>query len=154
MISAQQVLTDEYASVCRFLELLNAESVALRTGALDKLESIGLEKSTLIAELEAKTQARLRYFDVANATDAKQSIYSWFKAHPEEYRAFQCWQDLLAIAKLAHEGHQANEVLVVALLQRTNEALDILVQRQRDQTTYGNNGQASVPTGSRIIDSA
>lgn len=154
MTSGQQVVTEELDCVCRFLELLQTENLALKSGELADLEEISRKKSTLIPELEAKTQARLAFFGVTNPTTAAQDAARWFAENPNEREARENWETLLKTAAKARDIHKANEVLVSLLLQRTNAALDILVQRQRDQTTYGSNGQATSPTGSRIIDSA
>lgn len=154
MSPAQQVIAEEHDLVRRFLELLRTENQGLKSGALEDLAEIGRKKSGLIPELEAKTQARLSFFHVKDPAKATADAAQWFADNPHEREALNTWQGLLECAAKARDLHKTNELLVSLLLQRTGAALDILVQRQRDQVTYGSNGQASAPTGSRIIDSA
>ena len=154
MTACQQLVAEELDYVCRFHELLQTENQCLKSGALEDLEAISRKKSILIPELEARTRARLAFFEITEPTTASVNAGRWFAENPHEREAQKSWQDLLQKAAQARDLHKANEVLVSMLLQRTSAALDILVQRQREQTTYGSNGQASIPTGSRIIDSA
>lgn len=154
MTAGQQVISEELDYVCRFLELLQAENQCLKSGALEDLEAISRRKSILIPELEAKTRTRLAFFEITDPARATLNTERWFSENPHEREALKSWQKLLQEAAKARDLHKANELLVSLLLQRTSAALDILVQRQREQTTYSSNGQATTPTGSRIIDSA
>lgn len=154
MTAGAQVVAEELDYVCRFFELLQAENQCLKSGALEDLEEISRRKSLLIPELEAKTRSRQAFFSGNDPANSTQDLERWLAENPHEHEVLKYWQNLLQKAARTRDLHKANELLVSLLLQRTSAALDILVQRQRDQTTYGSNGQATTPTGSRIIDSA
>lgn len=147
-------LKRESDAISRFVGLLEKEHSALGAGKTDSLANINADKITLIEELNRLEAERIALLPGVTNTQSKADILAWFAAHPVEQEASILWGELLELARKARELHTSNGALVAILLQRTGEALDVLTQRQKSQTLYRSDGQASALSGSRIVDSA
>jgi len=154
MTPLAELLTQETEQVARFIKVLEREQQALKNNHPEELGEINGEKKTLVESLNQLESRRLIIISAPVGATQQASIQAWFKKYPQERTAAALWKKLLDLAKRARELHDFNGTLVAMLLQRTNDTLSILNQHAQDQSLYGSDGQASVLTGSRIVDSA
>jgi len=153
MTPLQRALTDETALLRRFIDVLREEQSLLVAGQADALAGINAAKLELVDLLNAAERGRVGLIHLAPGS-GQQEMAEWLRQHPAESAAQQLWQALISLAREAREVHNINGELIAMHLANTSEALDILTQRQNESALYGSNGQASLGSGSRIVDSA
>lgn len=148
------VLAREIDLVSSFISLLKKEQETLKSGQPDDLVKINTEKVKLVEQLnQLGTERALSSSGLESAVD-QTSIALWLAQHPQEKQSAALWNELIQFAREAKELHNLNGQLVAMYLRQANDALAILTQRQQENTLYGSNGQSSLLTGSRIVDSA
>lgn len=152
MTIASKLLKREAELVIRFRDTLLREQEVLRSGQSDGLTEINAEKLSLVDNLNLAGAERARA--LSSSEEASIDMQEWFSAHPLETEAAELWKNLLVTAREARDINELNGNLINVLHQKTSEALSILTLGKADQSLYGNNGQPSLSTGSRIIDSA
>jgi len=152
MTKVADLLKRETELVVRFRNALLLEQEILRSGKTDGLAEISTEKLTLVEQLNQAGSERAHMLSPSGETTT--DTHAWFSAHPQEKDSFALWKRLLELAREAREINERNGGLINLLHQKTSDALSILTQGKADQSLYGSNGQASMSTGSRIIDSA
>lgn len=154
MTLASKLLKREAELVVRFRNTLLREQEVLRSGNSDGLAEINAEKLLLVDSLNLAGAERAQTLSSGDA--ATIDMQAWFSAHPTEKEAAELWKDLLGMAREARDINELNGSLINVLHQKTSDALSILTQAQgkADQSLYSSSGQASLTTGSRIIDSA
>lgn len=152
MTIVAKLLKRETELVVRFRNTLLREQEILRTGKSDGLAEISAEKLSLVDSLNLAGAERTR--TLSSGDEATIDMQAWFSAHPSEIEAAELWNDLLRTAREARAINELNGNLIHVLHQKTSDALSILTRGKADQSLYSSNGQASLSTGSRIIDSA
>lgn len=150
MTPLAQAINQEAALVRKLSELLLREWGILESGTPESLEEITAEKSDLMEQIALASKERESIQPWATGTD----IPAWFACHPKEKMAATYWAELLDATKVAHEQHQKNGFLINALLRKTNDALSILIQHQKEHSLYDKDGQSAGNTGRRIVESA
>lgn len=145
-------LQKETQLVSRLCDVLRSEREILIGGNADMLETVTQEKSVLLGEIAEAT--RQREAIIAPPLIGNAALTAWLTGHPEEKAAASAWEELVAVTRQAKEAHENNGLLLDALIRKTNEALVILTQHQRDHSLYGRDGQTAGGFGRRIIDSA
>ena len=151
MSELEKTLFEEKELVVRFLDALRKEQAALVDGDADSLKPISEIKLRLVAQLNAAEAGRASLIPLASE---KTGMMRWFSEHPEENNARALWLKIISLARVARQMHKMNGELLALHLAKTNEALSILIQRQKDVALYGSDGQSSTGTGSRIVDLA
>ena len=154
MLPLSQTLERETAMVSRFVALLTEEQEALASAKPELLPAIHAEKFTLIEQLNAIEAQRLNLIADNPAIADKDRMTDWLARHPSEVKIAAQWTALLGMALSAKRLNELNARLVKIHLERTTQALAILTRRAEENTFYGSNGQTSLYTGSRIVDSA
>lgn len=144
--------TRETQLVSRLIAMLATERKILAEGNPDGLEALTREKNALIGEIGAATH--LRETSVMPRLLGRDAVSNWLATHPEERAAATAWEKLIAVTREAQEAHTQNGLLIDALIRKTNDALAILTQHQREHSLYGRDGQTAGGFGRRIIDSA
>ena len=147
-----KLLKREAELVERFRDTLLREQRVLQSGTADGLAEVNAEKLSLVENLNILGAERAR--TLSSGDDETIDMQAWFAAHPSENEAAEVWKGLLGTAREARDINEQNGNLIQVLHQKTSDALSILTQGQADQSLYSSNGQASLSTGSRIIDSA
>jgi len=152
MTIVAKLLKHEADLVVRFRNTLLREQEILRSGKPDGLAEINAEKISLAESLNLAGAERAR--TISSSDEATIDMQAWFSAHPSEIEAAGLWKGLLGTAREARAINELNGNLINVLHQKTSDALSILTQGKADQSLYSSNGQSSLSTGSRIIDSA
>lgn len=152
MTIVAKLLKREAELVARFRNTLLREQEILRSGKSDGLAEINAGKLSLVDSLNLAGAERAR--TLSSSDEATIDMQTWFSAHPSEIEAVELWKGLLETAREARAINELNGNLINVLHQKTSDALSILTQGKADQSLYSSNGQASLSTGSRIIDSA
>lgn len=147
-----KLLKREAELVVRFRDTLLREQRVLQSGTSEGLAEVNAEKLSLVENLNIVGAERARA--LSSSDDNTIDMQAWFSAHPSEREAAEVWKGLLGIAREARDINELNGNLIQVLHQKTSDALSILTLGQADQSLYSSNGQASLSTGSRIIDSA
>lgn len=151
MSDLENLLAKEKELVVRFLDALRQEQAALVEGNAEALKPIGETKLHLVGELNGIEAERATLLPL---TAEKGGMMQWLKQHPNESNARNLWLKIMSLSRVARQMHEMNGELITLHLAKTNEALAILTQRQRDVALYGSDGQSSGGTGSRIVDLA
>jgi len=152
MTEIAALLKREAELVVRFRNTLLREQEALRSGISEGLAELSSEKLSLVESLNSAGVERARA--LFSSDDSMVDMNAWFSTHPQERESALLWNELLDVAREARTINELNGNLINSLHQKTSEALSILMQGQADRSLYSSNGQASLSTGSRIIDSA
>ena len=146
------LLKREAELVVRFRNTLLREQEVLRSGITEGLAEISTEKLSLVESLNNAEAERARA--LFSSDDGIVDIQAWLSSHPQERESALLWKELLDVAREAREINELNGKLINTLHQKTSDALSILTQGHTNRSLYGSDGQASLNTGSRIIDSA
>jgi len=154
MTSLADLLNRETGLVSQFVTLLEHEQEALQSGTPCSLEAISEEKNVLVGQLnQLETERGTLVAPSANADD-RSGMKAWLAQHPHDKQIPPLWEKLNTLARQAKALHEINGQLIEIHLSRTSAALAILEQHKQQHSLYGSDGQASAPTGSRIVDSA
>lgn len=154
MSPLEKIMEREVELISRFIALLEAEQEALKSAKPESLPEIHTSKETLVGELNQLENARIKLVNGPGALTDRERMNAWIKAHPTEKKAAGLWDQLLSLAHAAKQKNELNAALVKLHLEKTTQALAILTRHAQENTLYGSNGQASVYSGSRIVDSA
>lgn len=148
------ILMRETELVSRFILILKQEQEALKSGKSDPLAEINGKKINLVDQLNQLGANRSQLTGLPGLTSDQASMTTWLAQHPQEKKSATLWQVLIDLAREAKELHELNGQLISIHLKQTSDALAVLTQHQQEHTLYGSNGQSSLFTGSRIVDSA
>ncbi|MBL8430338.1 MAG: flagellar protein FlgN [Dechloromonas sp.] len=152
MSTAAKMLKREAELVMRFRDTLLREQHILQSGTSDGLAEVNAEKLSLVESLNIAGVERAHALSSGDIDTI--DMQAWFASRPSEKEAAEEWNNLLETAREARDINELNGNLIQVLHQKTSDALFILTQGKADQSLYGSDGQASLSTGSRIIDSA
>lgn len=154
-MSTLSALTEqEIGLMTDLLSRLKEEQDALKNGNAGALPTLGEAKLKLIEQLNAIETARSQFLLCKGGTDVRAAMQAWLAAHPDQLTLATSWNKVLDLARQAKLLHEVNGKLVGMHLQQTNEMLAALTSPAQQNTLYGSDGQASLASGSRIVDSA
>jgi len=148
------LLTQETELVSRFVLVLNREQAALKAVVPDALAAINAEKLQLVEQLNLLGKERAKIANLAGTASDIEKMKAWLQHNPQEHKSAALWVKLLKLAKEAKALHDLNGKLLNIHLQHASEAVAVLTQQHKEHSLYGSNGQSSMSTGSRIVDSA
>jgi flagellar biosynthesis protein FlgN len=151
MTALERLLTEEKDLVVRFLDTLRKEQAALVEADVGTLQPLSDRKLGLIDQLNRVEASRIALISLPPGKD---SMLQWLTQHPEESGVRALWLKIISLARVARQMHQMNGELIAMHLAKTNEALSVLIQKQKDVALYSSDGQSSTGTGSRIVDLA
>ena len=154
MTSLADLLSRETELVSQFVTLLEQEQEVLQSGTPDSLETVSKKKDTLVGQLNQLETERGRLVAPSANADDRSGMKAWLAQHPHDKHIPPLWEKLNTLARQAKALHEINGQLIEIHLSRTSAALAILEQHKQQHSLYGSDGQASAPTGSRIVDSA
>jgi flagellar biosynthesis protein FlgN len=154
MSELEKLLNEEKGLVVRFLDALRKEQAALVDGDAAVLRPISDAKLKLVEQLNHIEVSRSNLTSLPGSIAGKNGMLQWLDQHPEEKNCRALWLKIMSLARVARQMHAMNGELISMHLAKTSEALSILVQKQKDVSLYGSNGQSDNGTGSRIVDSA
>ena len=150
----ENALTREVDLISRFLVVLEKEQEALQNAQPEALTPLLDSKTSLVDQLNALESERIKLVGGSSGLSDKERMQAWLATHPAEKRIAALWNKLIELALSAKTQSELNSTLVKLHMERTAKALAILTRHTQENTLYGSNGQASVYTGSRIVDSA
>jgi len=153
-LTVESLLDKELTALEAFLRLLQDEHELLKLGPAERLHSLSEQKMQLVAALNALEAQREQLLGGAPGDTAAKRMEAWLKTKAGTSTIRSKWAKLLDQAREARRMHVLNAELVNSLLRRTGDAINILMQRQKEVSLYGSDGQATEVTGSRIVDSA
>ncbi|MDR2188319.1 MAG: flagellar protein FlgN [Azonexus sp.] len=144
----------EIALINHFIDLLKEEQEALRQANPEPLPRLAAAKVEQVEQLNALEAERRATLGISSEDKVRSAMENWLSANPAEQQLARDWQTLLDLAREAKELHRLNAGLITLHLQQTADALHILDSRRAADALYGNDGQATGPSGSRLVDSA
>lgn len=152
--SLESILAQELESVGTFIAILREEHDVLRDGPVDDLGPLREKKLALVEHLNTLEGEREKLLPKAAAKTAAVSMEAYLIDKPEASHLAAQWKKLLELARQAKELHQLNAKILTGLLDRTDEAINVLRAKQKSTPLYGSDGQVSAGSGSRIVDLA
>ncbi|HRE16839.1 MAG TPA: flagellar protein FlgN [Rhodocyclaceae bacterium] len=154
MADLASLLKHELELLESFAALLAEERVALENGNADALPALAQKKNPIVAALSAAGVQRNQFLRQQGHPEDIAGIDAWLAAHADAKPLQTVWQRFLQTARQARELNSLNALLLSQQLQATNEALAFFGQEAQRQALYGADGQPSLLTGNRVIDSA
>lgn len=154
MFNLAALLQRELELLESFSALLTEERLALEQGNADALPAFANKKAPLIEGLNHAGHQRNLWLKQQGYADDVAGVQAWLAANPTAKPMHQMWQRFLETARQARELNTLNSVMLSQQLRATNEALAFFGQEAQRQALYGADGQPSVLTGNRVIDSA
>lgn len=154
MSELEKLLGEEKGLVVRFLDTLRKEQAALIEGDAAALKPLSDSKLALVEQLNRVELSRSSLTAIPSGGTGMHGMLQWLDRHPEESASRALWLKIISLARVARQMHAMNGELIAMHLAKTNEALAILVQKQKDVSLYSSDGQSASGTGSRIVDSA
>jgi flagellar biosynthesis/type III secretory pathway chaperone len=154
MDSIATITQGEIELISRFISLLMEERGALKTANIAALPEIAARKLQLIDQLNAVELTRSQLLDCPESKHIRQAMTHWLTNHPGEKATASNWKKVLELALQAKQAHELNSRLINMHLQQNSEMLAILTRQTQRSSLYGSDGQTSLTTGNRIIDSA
>ena len=154
MSALNEILEREIEQVSRFLVFLDQEQDVLKSAQPESLPPIHAEKAATVALLNELETRRIQLIGGTRELSDRARMEAWLKSHPAETKSARLWERLIELARSTKEKNDLNAILIKMHLERTTQALNILTRHAQENTLYGSDGQASVFTGSRIVDSA
>lgn len=148
-----QILVDESRSIQRFVDLLNLEQIALKSGETDSLPDFADQKSQLAATLNNLAEQRDVLLSSQGFGADRKGFDAWRAKHSKEQTIADTWSGILKLAMEARELNRLNGELIRLRLSATAKALQALQAGKNSLDLYGPDGQ-STSTGQRRIDHA
>ena len=147
------ILKAEADAVSAFVILLGEEQSALKLGNADALPSIIERKAAATARLAPLSAARNALLETAGVSCDRSGMESWLGQHPGNTAVRDLWRRLLDLAAEAQELNRLNGELIHLRMGHNAQMLEALRAANR-QDLYGADGQATLGTSRRVIDSA
>ena len=148
-----EILKAEADAVSAFVFLLGEEQAALKQGDADALPSIIERKAAATARLGPLSAARNALLDKAGLSRDRSGMEAWLRQYPGNIAVKDHWQRLLELAAEAQELNRLNGELIHLRMGHNAQMLEALRAANR-QDLYGADGQATLGTPRRVIDSA
>lgn len=154
MTTLADFLAHEVTLLRNFVTTLSDEQDALRTGAVEHLPSLTEQKTALLPQLAAASQAREDYLQALGLASEQGGLQHWLAQHPEDEASVRHWQTLLALAEQARDLNALNGKLIDIRMQANTRALETLTQHHPQAGLYSAKGETAGFSGYRLIDSA
>lgn len=154
MSSLSELLAREVELLRQFVQTLENEQVALRTGDVDGLPTLTEEKAALFPQLAAIGKAREDYLLACGQAEDKTGLQDWLARHPEDKTSILHWQALLELAQTAKALNALNGTLIQIRMNANDQALQTLTQQSPQAGLYSAKGTTGGYNGYRLIDSA
>lgn len=151
--SLADLLAQEKSAVARFVSVLQDEKTALAQGNAELLASVNGKKVELL-ELLAAIEGQRSSLVEPECGKGQVGMKLWLTRHPEDKLSRKLWPEVIALAREARHLHDVNGELISLQMGKTQEALAILTQRQKEFSLYGSDGHTESSGPSRIIESA
>lgn len=136
-----QLLREEIGVYASLISVLKAEQQALTQGAVEELARLSSEKSSCVERI--------------NAIEARRQPLSDNETSRTHLSLSELWQDLTKAATEARDLNLTNGRLINTRLQRTQDALAVVLRTNDERDpTYGPDGQATSTGGGRPLASA
>ena len=148
-----EILKAEADAVSAFVFLLGEEQSALKQGDADALPSIIERKATATSRLAPLSAARNALLEKTGLSRDRSGMEAWLRQHPGNVAVRDRWQRLLELAAEAQELNRLNGELIHLRMGHNAQMLEALRAANR-QDLYGADGQATLGTPRRVIDSA
>lgn len=148
-----EILKAEADAVSAFVFLLGEEQSALKQGDADALPSIIERKAAATARLAPLSAARNALLEKSGLSRDRSGMEAWLRQHPGDVAVRDHWQRLLERAAEAQELNRLNGELIHLRMGHNAQMLEALRAANR-QDLYGADGQATLGTPRRVIDSA
>ena len=122
-------------------------------GDADALTSIIERKATATSRLAPLSAARNALLEKTGLSRDRSGMEAWLRQHPGNVAVRDRWQRLLELAAEAQELNRLNGELIHLRMGHNAQMLEALRAANR-QDLYGADGQATLGTPRRVIDSA
>lgn len=147
------MLKAEADAVSAFVFLLGEEQSALKQGDADALPAIIERKAAATATLGPLSASRNALLETLGLGHDRAGIEEWLVRHPQDITARNHWQRLQDLAAEARELNRLNGELIHLRMGHNAQMLEALRAANR-QDLYGADGQTTLGTPRRVIDSA
>lgn len=136
-------LNDEYATLFALLGVLRQEQSRLAAGDIAAHAPLLEEKAGLVARLSALAGQRHRRLAALGLPAEESGMHQWLATSSGETRA--AWDELMALARDAHEANRVNGLLLGQLQARNRQAMAAL-GLGAPNGLYGASGEACLAT--------
>lgn len=137
----------------RFVQILQAEQEALTQGDIDKLAEyarIKSEQGVQLSQLNTNRQRILKLYGLGSTADDIGLVIR--REDPDGGRRLtQHWENLLDLAKQAHDINRLNGAMIESQLKRNQQALAILQESAKQTSLYGKDGHSQALGLGRIL---
>ena len=148
------LMAEETVTLRTALGHLHAERRALESGEVDALAVLAAHKSEVYGRLAQLGDARTALLARAGSKPARDDIQALFETAPDWAICRQPFQELMTLAREAHDLNQANGMLIHAQMKSSQQALAVLISASEQASTYGPDGQSLARSTSRSLGSA
>lgn len=148
-----KILAEEAINIQLFVDLLNREQLALKSGETDSLPDFADQKNQLAGTLNNLAEQRNVLLSARGFSADREGFEAWRAKHSDEQTIADTWSSILELAMEARELNRLNGELIQLRLSATSKALQALQAGTNSLDLYGPDGQ-STSSGQRRIDHA
>jgi flagella synthesis protein FlgN len=147
-----QTLTAEADAVQRFVDVLQLEQSALKSGETEQLTDFAEQKSQVSITLKQLSAQRNALLAASGLSDDRAGIEAWCAMNPAEQRVTEAWARVIALASEARELNRLNGDLIQIHMLYNSKALEALRGGNSALELYGPDGQSQTLGNRRIND--
>jgi flagella synthesis protein FlgN len=147
-----QTLNAEAEAVRRFVDVLQREQNALKSGNTENLIDLAEQKSQVSSTLKQISAQRNTLLAAAGFNDDRAGMEAWCARNPAEKRVNEAWSSVISLASEARELNRLNGELINLHMQYNSKALEALRGGHSALELYGPDGQSQTLGHRRIND--
>ncbi|MEI7611332.1 MAG: flagellar protein FlgN [Betaproteobacteria bacterium] len=147
-----QTLTAEAETVRCFVEVLQLEQNALKSGKTEELADFAEKKSQYGITLKQLSAQRNTLLGASGFDIDRAGIEAWSAKNPSEKRVNEAWASIISLASEAQELNRLNGELIKLHMQYNSKALEALRGGHSALELYGPDGQSQTLGNRRIND--
>lgn len=137
------LLNQELSTLRLFSAAIADEQAILVSGEIDPLPAATARKSSLAAQLSQLDAQRNQLLLAKGYLSGAEGMAAWRQALETTSEALACWDAILDLAAKSKAENDINGRLISGQLQKSQQALSILMGDAGKSITYGANGQTT-----------
>ncbi|MBC3880150.1 flagellar protein FlgN [Undibacterium sp. LX40W] len=142
------IVAQEVELMSALVQLLKKEEEVLVDNTPDKLETIVLEKNTLLTQIIALEKNRNSSLSQSGLSPDAEGMNLLFSQLSTSSDVQNNWERLLNLSSAAKENNRTNGILINRHMVRNQTTLNILQQNDQTASVYGADGQSRVNSNS------
>lgn len=142
------IISQEVDLMTALVQILRNEEQVLIDNAAEKLETIVVEKNSLLTQIIALEKNRNQQLSQAGFGTDAEGMNLLLQSFPNESSVKINWMTLLELSTAAKEKNRTNGILINRQMTRNQAALNVLQQNDQTAAVYGADGQSRVNSSS------